>query len=123
MKVLLVEDNSVNQRLTRTMLERSGFQVEVADSGLIALQMVRDTSFHLILMDCWMPGMDGIKCTKEIRKFNRDVPVIALTMSESEKTKKRCLKAGMNDFVSKPVGPSSLEGIVHKWVRYERETV
>ena len=111
-RVLLADDNPVNQRVTGLMLERLGYPFEVASNGKEVLDMLQADDFDLVLMDCHMPVMDGYEATRSLRKqptFNRDMPVVALTASVLADDRKRCLEAGMNAFLAKPTVMSELE--------------
>lgn len=113
--VLLAEDNRVNQKVAVAMLERLGLQVDVAQNGRQAVEMSRARTYDLVLMDCEMPELDGYEATKEIRK-NRDWPIIALTAHALSGSKERCLAAGMNDLMSKPVTMEAFRSKLGKWL-------
>jgi signal transduction histidine kinase len=108
-KVLLVDDNRINQEIARNMLRKMGFEVEVAASGEAAVSAARHTSFTYIFMDYQLPGMDGCEATREIRKTPGHQPIIiALTASTQDEDRQRCLAAGMNGFLSKPMSRESI---------------
>ena len=111
-RALLVEDNPVNQKVAKVMLERLGFAVEIAADGDAAIAGIGSTgpSVDLVLMDMHMPGTDGLTATREIRKRfpARELDIIALTASAFESDRRACLEAGMNGFVSKPIRLESL---------------
>ncbi len=116
-RVLLVEDNVVNQKVGVHMLAKLGFDVDVASNGKEALSMIADRGYPLVFMDVQMPVMDGIEATKRIRSGEAGgyAPyIIALTANATTEDRSRCLEAGMNDYVSKPVNPASLARIVEK---------
>ncbi|MCP3875201.1 MAG: response regulator [Desulfobacteraceae bacterium] len=107
-KILLVEDNPINQKVATMQLEKTGFQIEIASDGDIALKKLAATEFDIVLMDKQMPGMDGITCTKHIRAgnfnvLNAKIPIVALTADAMKKTKIECDKIGMNGFITKPI--------------------
>jgi signal transduction histidine kinase/CheY-like chemotaxis protein len=117
--VLVVEDSATNQMVAVGMLEHLGYTTEVAGNGLEALAAVRRSAFDAILMDCRMPEMDGYQATGEIRRLGGDVqhvPVIALTAGAIEGDMERCLAAGMNDYVAKPVSLKALDAALERWV-------
>lgn len=110
-RILLAEDNPVNQKVAVMLLTRMGYQVDVAENGLQAIDMLQQAEYGLILMDCQMPVMDGFRATATIRKLQGDlanVPIIAMTANAMEGDRERCLAAGMDDYVPKPVKPEQL---------------
>ena len=119
--ILLAEDNPVNQRLAVRLLEREGHRVVVAATGQEAFAEWRRQSFDLILMDVQMPVMDGLEATRAIRREENQsgshVPIVALTAHAREDDRQRCLKAGMDDYLSKPVRPKDLLHVVEQYSR------
>ncbi len=119
-RVLVVEDNDVNQLVTRRMLEKLGVEVEVADNGRVALDRLAAKSFDLVLMDCQMPEMDGYAATRAIRRREKRnggrMPVVALTASALVGDRERCLAAGMDDYLSKPVTGAELTRVIGRWL-------
>lgn len=101
-KVLVVDDNRINQVVTKRILEKENFQCDVAENGTEAVMKVQKRAYDIILMDVNMPGISGMEATRRIRKFNERVPVIALTAVEVEEIREKILKAGMNDIIVKP---------------------
>ena len=120
-RILLVEDNEINQEVAFDFLSGAGFVVGIADSGLSAIQRVREANQHwdLVLMDLHMQGMDGISTTVEIRKWMRaeELPIVALTASVLSADRTRCLEAGMQDFLSKPIIPATLWQTLLQWIK------
>lgn len=118
--VLLVEDNLVNQRVACRMLERMGLkEVQVAGSGFEALSKIKQREYSLVLMDCELPGMDGFETTRQIRKIFPDraqMPIIALTAYALPGDREKCTAAGMDDYLTKPVRPTSLQQMLTKWL-------
>ena len=112
LRILLVEDNKVNQLLANLMLKRLGYQVDFANDGLEAVQAVQDQSYDLILMDVRMPKMDGLAATRLIRKSMNQVRIVAITADARPEDRQACLDAGMNDFIAKPVDIQELIRIV-----------
>ncbi len=118
-RILLVEDNPVNRRLTEMMLHKAGYRVEIADNGEQALEKFthRPGDFDLIFMDIHMPRMDGLKAAEILReKGYAEVPIVAMTAGAVEGDRVKCLKAGMNDYLTKPVKPEEVLRLVRTWV-------
>ena len=111
LQVLLVEDHAINQKLAVALLERWGHQVEVAVNGQIALDMLAQRSYDVVLMDMMMPVMDGLEATRRIRagEHSRRVPIIAMTANAMESDREECMAAGMDDYVSKPIRSEELQ--------------
>ncbi len=118
-QVLLAEDVHANQLVAHSMLKRLGLSVSIADNGAEAVKKWRDGNFDLILMDCQMPEMDGYEATRHIRReeSGRRIPVIALTANAYEENRKRCLEAGMVDFLTKPFELIQLRSILTHWLK------
>ncbi|CAA6805997.1 MAG: Unknown protein, partial [uncultured Thiotrichaceae bacterium] len=117
-KVLLVEDDSINRLFQQKYLITFGVTVEVAPNGKVALEMLQNESFDIVLMDIQMPVLDGYETTRIIRKQQKwqDLPIIALTAHALSGEREKCLAAGMNDYLSKPFEPEQLRDILLKWV-------
>ncbi len=113
-RILVVEDNEINQIVARKMLERAGFAVDVVGNGELAVAQVQQTRYDLVFMDLQMPVMDGIAATVAIRKFAPldQLPIIAMTANAMEQDRRWCMAAGMNDFVSKPIDPRQLAAVL-----------
>ncbi|EDY81467.1 ATPase, histidine kinase-, DNA gyrase B-, and HSP90-like domain protein [Verrucomicrobiia bacterium DG1235] len=117
-RVLVAEDNKVNQKVIRMMLGRAGFDCELVNDGKEALDRLRDEEFDLVFMDCQMPILNGFEATEEIRKSSGSqsgVPIIALTANALKGYEEQCLQAGMNDFMTKPIDPNDLRAMLGKW--------
>jgi PAS domain S-box-containing protein len=116
--ILLVEDNLINQKLGLRILENSGHKADLAENGLEALAAVKKDSYDLILMDVQMPEMDGFQATRKIRKMEEKtgahIPIIAMTAHAMRGDRERCLEAGMDDYISKPIKPEELLRIIKK---------
>ncbi len=121
MRVLLVEDNPINQEVTRELLESIGLTVDIADDGKIACDRVQAQPYDLILMDMQMPVMDGLEATRFIRSLPayRTVPILAMTANAFSEDRNACFAAGMNDHVSKPVQPEVLYHAIATWLAPE----
>ncbi len=114
-RVLLAEDNFVNQKVAKYMLEKLQCHVDVVSDGLAAVEAWRTGNFDLILMDCQMPGMDGYEATREIRKLEqgqRHITIVALTANAMKGDEEKCRAAGMDDFLTKPIDRVKLEACV-----------
>jgi len=118
-RLLLVEDNLVNQKVARAMLGRLGFQAEIADNGIEAVRASTSSVYDLILMDCQMPEMDGFEATRRIRAAQvgaRRVPIVAMTANAMQGDRERCLEAGMDDYIPKPVTLGALKTALLRWL-------
>jgi two-component system sensor histidine kinase/response regulator len=125
-KILLAEDSTINQQVAMELLQNEGFIVTVANNGEEVLEILNKNSFkpffNIILMDIQMPKMDGYLTTKNIRALQTavaDIPIIALTAHAMSGEKEKCLAAGMNDFVSKPINPRELFDVLNTWIKAE----
>jgi CheY-like chemotaxis protein len=132
--VLLAEDNPVNQELARTMLEDLGCTVVLVENGQQAVDAISDAPFDrmqrgydVVLMDCQMPVLDGFEATRQIRRWeaqnnhNRPLPIVALTANALAGDRERCLKSGMNDYLSKPFTLEQLGALVKRWMTLDIE--
>ncbi len=115
LKILLVEDNLLNQKFAAAVVKKLGHEVSVAENGRIGLDLYLNEHFDLILMDIQMPVMNGIEATKAIRKIEKEsgedshIPIIAITAYVMDHDRKNCLDAGMDEFMAKPYKPVELE--------------
>jgi CheY-like chemotaxis protein len=124
-RILLAEDNRVNQLVTVKLLEAAGYRVDVAANGIEAVDAVRRSNYQVVLMDSSMPEMDGIEATRRIRKLAGEaatVPVIALTADALPGDRERYIEAGMSDYLPKPVRKAELLAMVDSWVARESQT-
>lgn len=120
-RILLAEDNSVNQLVVVRMLEKMGLRVDAVANGAEALKALEERPYDLVFMDVSMPEMDGYEATRRIRRSESDVrnpriPVVAMTAHALEADRLRCLDAGMNDYLTKPINAQDLGGILEKWL-------
>jgi signal transduction histidine kinase/CheY-like chemotaxis protein/streptogramin lyase len=116
MKILLAEDNPVNQLLATTILSKLGYDPKVANNGREALDMMQEEVFELVFMDMQMPELDGLETTRYIRSnHDRQPIIIAMTANAMESDRDDCLEAGMNDYLSKPIRPEDLMTMLEKW--------
>ncbi len=114
MSILIVDDNRINQVVTRRILEKKNFNCGVAGDGITAVKKVREENFDLVLMDLNMPGLTGFEATKEIRKFNNGIPIVALTAVEVEEVREEIKSAGMNDIIVKPYDVEQFYQIIYR---------
>ena len=120
-KVLLVEDHPVNQKVAQKLLERLGLTVDVAENGEVALEKLREQPYAMVLMDCQMPVLDGYSATRRLREIEAGqgkprTPVIAMTAHAMSGDRERCLQAGMDDYLSKPLDRQLLEQTLTRWM-------
>ncbi|MFQ3611287.1 MAG: ATP-binding protein [Fimbriimonadales bacterium] len=121
LRVLVAEDNYVNQKVVRRVLEKWGIHCEIANDGLETLEWLSREPFHLVLMDCQMPRMDGFEATRRIREYEKrqniqhPIPIIALTANALEEDRDKCLAVGMDDYLTKPLKPDLLYEKLCQW--------
>ena len=119
MKILLAEDNAINQKLALRLLEKRGHSVVIANNGKEALARLDEDIFDLILMDIQMPEIDGLEATAIIREREKrkggHLPIVAMTAHAMKGDKERCLEAGMDDYVSKPIKPAELFAAIERF--------
>lgn len=115
LKVLLVEDNELNQKFAMAVIRKLGYEVDVAENGRVGLDKYLSQTYDLILMDIQMPEMNGIEAAKAIRKHEaqygdgKHIPIIAITAFVMEHDRKNCIEAGMDEFLAKPYKPLELQ--------------
>jgi CheY-like chemotaxis protein len=120
LKILVAEDNKVNQMVTKRMLQKMGCIVDMASDGAAALRFLEANDYNIVLMDLSMPEVDGIEATRRIRLMagaRSGTPIVALTASASTEVRSQCLQAGMNDFLSKPMDPLAVRRVLDRWSR------
>jgi CheY-like chemotaxis protein len=117
-KVLLVEDEYINREVALELLHDVWPSVDVAENGLEAVELVKTNRYDLILMDMQMPKLDGLEATRQIRSLPNgiSVPILAMTANAFAEDKMRCMDAGMNDFITKPVNPEILFAVILNWI-------
>ena len=120
-RILMAEDNQINQRVGKLILQRAGFNIDLVSDGHEALEAHKAKPYDLILMDCQMPTMDGFEASRQIRSLNQHQPVIiAVTANALVGERERCLNAGMDDYLSKPFQAEQLVAVVKKWMANKR---
>jgi len=120
-KILLVEDNIINQKVAKGFLKKLGFSIDIASNGLEAIKLLKVIPYDLVLMDCQMPVMNGYETSLEIRNpqskvLDHDIIIIAMTANAMKEDRQKCLDAGMNDYIPKPIKVSLLESMLKKWL-------
>ena len=117
-RMLLVEDNAVNQRVGVVMVEKRGYRVDVASNGFEAIDAMSRGGYAAVLMDCQMPKLDGYSATTEIRRregASERIPIIAMTADAGPGAREKCLASGMDDYISKPMVGDELDRVLRKW--------
>ena len=120
-RILVADDSTTNQRVALVILRKLGYLADGVANGIEAVNALQTIPYDLVLMDCQMPGMDGYETTKLIRKakskvLNHNIPIVAMTAHTTKKDRERCLKAGMNEHLGKPVEPDRLEEVLARWL-------
>ena len=118
---LVVEDNATNQQVALAILRKLGHQADAVGNGAEALERLRKADYNIVLMDCEMPGMDGYETARRIREpsnriCNPDIPIIAVTAHAMAGDREKCIAAGMNDYIPKPIEPRQLAEVLPKWM-------
>ena len=120
LRVLLAEDNAINQKLAVVLLQKAGYSVDAVDNGQRAMEKVKTEHYNAVLMDVQMPEMDGFEATRQIRRWetplSRHIPIIAMTAHAMAGDRERCLEAGMDDYLSKPLDPKALFNLLDRWI-------
>ena len=118
-KVMIVEDNEINQIVAQDNLEEFGLQISIAPNGKEGFERFKAEGFDLIFMDCQMPVMDGYEATRKIRTIDKEVPIIAMTANAFQEDKDRCINAGMNGFLTKPIDFDELQENLENWLSHK----
>jgi CheY-like chemotaxis protein len=122
LKILLVEDNPVNQKVALIHLRKFGYAADVSNNGLEAVEAVKTRHYDLVLMDVQMPEMDGYEATRAIRGAGYRMPIIAMTANAMKGDREKCLASGMDDYISKPVNPKLLLEKINQWASEPSES-
>ncbi len=122
LRIMMAEDNPINQRVGKLILQRAGFDIDLVGDGNEALEAHRANPYDVILMDCQMPMMDGFEASRQIRslKGQRQPVIIAVTANALVGERERCMNAGMDDYLSKPFQAEQLVAVVKKWSAIRR---
>ena len=115
-RILLVEDNDLNQQVATEILQDAGFRVDVAGDGAVAIDKVNAQAYDLVLMDMQMPVLDGLEATRRLRAQGHALPILAMTANAMQGDRERCLAAGMNDHLAKPIEPEQLWLALERWI-------
>jgi len=120
LRILLAEDNEINRKLVAKLLTKKGYPIDTVENGLQAVEAVKSGEYNLVLMDVQMPEMDGLTATQEIRTWETPrmhIPIIAMTAHALQGDRERCLEAGMDDYLTKPISPDEVFETIEKWTR------
>jgi two-component system sensor histidine kinase/response regulator len=124
--ILVAEDHPVNQQVAQLYLDELGFPCHIANNGIEAVEAANSGSYALVLMDCQMPERDGFDATKGIREFEKEsgrhIPIVAMTANAVKGDKERCIAAGMDDYLSKPVAPDELKAVLDRWLPFTEQS-
>jgi CheY-like chemotaxis protein len=113
-RILVAEDNVVNQRLALRILKKLGYEADVVTDGVRALTALAEGSYDLVLMDCQMPEMDGYEATRILRRNGNSIRIVAMTANAMHGDREKCLEAGMDDYVSKPIMVQNLDAVIRR---------
>lgn len=122
MKILLIEDNLLNQKVVIFNLKKFNYEIKGVTNGKVALEEVKKTRYDLVLMDIMLPEMNGFEITHEIRKYEKEnnvetpVPIVALTANTYDNDREKCFHAGMNEYLAKPFTSEQLIEMIHKFI-------
>jgi hypothetical protein len=112
MKILIAEDNLMNQHLMSRYMTKLGWDFVIVENGLLATEACRNDDFNAILMDIDMPVLDGIEATRYIRVFNKSIPIVAITAYADDQMRNECAEAGMNAFLAKPCSREEIKDVI-----------
>ncbi|MCK4464597.1 MAG: response regulator [Bacteroidales bacterium] len=115
LKILVAEDNLINQQVAKTIFKNLGFEIDMAENGNDAIAKINDNNYDVIFMDIMMPELDGMEATKKLRKQNHNLPIIALTADINKEVQDKMKEVGMNDFIAKPIRVDEIKRVLIKW--------
>jgi two-component system, sensor histidine kinase len=117
LKILIAEDNLVNQKLVSRIFAKMGYHIDIVTNGLEAIAAVHSQTYDLIFMDMQMPEMDGLEATRQIRRINSSelTPIIAITANSMADDREKCFESGMNDYIAKPFKASEIRAAIERW--------
>lgn len=115
LKIMVAEDNIINQKVAENIFRNMGYEIQIANDGVEAIELMKKNEYDIIFMDLEMPEKDGIEATSELRSLGYQVPIVAMTASATEATKTKSLQAGMNEYTTKPVKTETVVAILEKW--------
>ena len=115
-KILIVDDSVINQKLGKALLEKLNYNVDIASNGIEALEKISKIEYAIIFMDIHMPELGGLETTKKLRENNKTMPIIAMSGDEPEEKFNDWKNAGINDFVSKPYSIDKISDVINKWI-------
>jgi PAS domain S-box-containing protein len=122
-RLLLAEDNPINQKLAVVLLQKAGFSVDVVENGLQAVERIKSNAYSVVLMDVQMPEMDGYEATRQNRRWEKlggsHLPIVAMTAHAMQGDRERCLDAGMDDYLTKPLEPRVLFNVLERWIEID----
>lgn len=121
MKILIAEDNYINQKIFMAFLKKTDYEVQLANNGLEAFEAFKVGKFACVLMDLHMPIMDGLETSRQIRLFEKEnnlkeTPILAVTASHPAEDREKCFNAGMNDFIQKPITEVGIKTAIKNWI-------
>ena len=115
LKILVAEDNLLNQKVAQNIFKKIGFTIDLASNGTEAIDKINHTEYNIVFMDIFMPGMDGIEAVKQLKQIRKDCPVVAMTASNDQSERERAFEAGMDDYISKPAKIEEILRMLTKW--------
>ena len=121
MNILIAEDNIINQEVVKVLFKNLGYEIDIVSNGKEAIKNINKKKYDIVFMDIMMPEIDGLEATREIRAMGNKLPIIALTADLGKETKKNAYKAGVNEFIGKPIKSDELKKVMIKWFKIEKE--